>query len=167
MIFYRFFVNGMCRAGENCPYGHDMSLSNKGTIACKFYATGTCAHGDKCRFSHGDPITNSSTPSSTNSVTNSMNKMTLNPNASSWTPNQASSSTAGGSATWVNAAEFVPGNSKKSRPPQPKINSEEKQERGGNFYQLVSYAHGIGAETFLKSRVTISRVLDSEITNGS
>jgi len=129
-VLCRFFVNGMCRAGENCPYGHDMSLSNKGTIACKFYATGTCAHGDKCRFSHGDPITNPSTPSSTNSVTSSMNKMTLNPSASSWTPNQASSSTAGGSATWVNAAEFVPGSSKNSRPPQPKINSEEKQERG-------------------------------------
>jgi len=127
-VLCRFFVNGMCRDMENCPYGHDMSLSNKGTIACKFFATGTCAHGDKCRFSHGDPVLTPPTTASNNAtathsmtqnVTSSVKKMTLNPNASSWTPNQslASSNPVGASssnsrieaASWINAAEFVPG----------------------------------------------------------
>merc|ERR1712012_918536 len=109
-VLCRFFVNGMCRVGENCPYGHDMSLSNKGTIACKFYATGTCAHGDKCRFSHGDPVLTPPTTASNNAtathsmtqnVTSSVKKMTLNPNASSWTPNQslASSNPVGASSS--------------------------------------------------------------------
>ena len=28
-VLCRFFVNGMCRAGEKCNFGHDLSLSNK------------------------------------------------------------------------------------------------------------------------------------------
>ena len=30
-VLCRFFVNGMCRAGEKCNFGHDLSLSNKRT----------------------------------------------------------------------------------------------------------------------------------------
>jgi len=132
-VLCRFFVNGMCRAGENCSYGHDMSLSNKGTIACKFYATGTCAHGDKCRFSHGDPIA-PSISSTTNSLASSLNKMTLNPSASSWTPNQAASASVG---SWVNAAEFVPDSSKKLRA-LPKTSQQEQEREGGGSMAAVS-----------------------------
>ena len=135
--FNRFFVNGMCRAGNNCPYGHDMNLSNKGTIACKFYATGTCAFGDKCRFSHGDPV---------NSVTNSMNQLALspnsaalNPNASAWSPgpsvskpsgsNQAVSKPSSSSSGWP-GAEFVP-LTKTKKPEESK-----KEESKGTYFFL-------------------------------
>ena len=96
--FSRFFANGMCRQGESCPYSHDLSLSNKGTLPCKYFATGTCAYGDKCRFSHGDP----KTPKSRNApqqLSQAMKKLSLNPEASPWTP---------GSSSWSSAPEFVP-----------------------------------------------------------
>ena len=48
-----------------------------------------------------------------NTLASSLNKMTLNPNASSWTPRNQAASTSVGS--WVNAAEFVPESSKKMR----------------------------------------------------
>jgi len=166
-VLCRFFVNGMCRAEENCPYGHDMMLSNKGTIACKFFATGTCAHGDKCRFSHGDPVLTpptqathnaTTTNSMTKTVTSSLNKMTLNPSASSWTPNQflakgSSSSTSRpgfetsrpefessmpgfetsrtGFESWVNASEFVPQSSKPKLRPLTKTNSDVERNTEG------------------------------------
>jgi len=134
-VLCRFFVNGMCRVGESCPYGHDMSLSNKGTIACKFYATGTCAHGDKCRFSHGDPIAPSNSTGASNTLASSLNKMTLNPSASSWTPRNQAASTSVGS--WVNAAEFVPESSKKMRA-LPKNNQLVDMEREGTDGAAVS-----------------------------
>lgn len=51
-VLCRFFATGLCRAGDECPYGHDRSLSNKGTLPCKYFSRGTCANGDTCKFSH-------------------------------------------------------------------------------------------------------------------
>lgn len=47
---------GMCQRGDNCPYSHDRTISNKGTLPCRFYQAGTCANGTNCRFSHGQSI---------------------------------------------------------------------------------------------------------------
>jgi len=46
---------GVCQRGDTCPYSHDRSISNKGTLPCRFFQSGTCANGDNCRFSHGQP----------------------------------------------------------------------------------------------------------------
>jgi len=46
---------GVCQRGDTCPYSHDRSISNKGTIPCRFYQAGTCANWSNCRFSHGEP----------------------------------------------------------------------------------------------------------------
>jgi len=83
-VVCRFFANGMCRQAENCPYSHDLSLSNKGTLPCKYFATGTCAYGDKCRFSHGDPKA-PKTRAAPKQLSQAMNKLSLNPEASPWT----------------------------------------------------------------------------------
>jgi len=46
---------GVCQRGDSCPYSHDRSISNKGTLPCRFFQSGTCANGSNCRFSHGEP----------------------------------------------------------------------------------------------------------------
>jgi len=46
---------GVCQRGDSCPYSHDRSISNKGTLPCRFFQSGTCANGSNCRFSHGQP----------------------------------------------------------------------------------------------------------------
>ena len=119
MTSFRYFTKGLCQAGDNCPYGHDLTLSNKGTLPCRFFATGTCAYGDKCRFSHGDnlgsnsgasnPATKNATtakPSSSSTATTSnasSSNASLNPNAATWAPKPSTSS-----SSWASAAEFVP-----------------------------------------------------------
>ena len=68
-----------------------------------------------------------------NTLASSLNKMTLNPNASSWTPRNQAASTSVGS--WVNAAEFVPESSKKMRA-LPKNNQLVDMEREGKYTGL-------------------------------
>ena len=102
----RFFAIGECRAGDQSPYGHDRSLSNKGTIPCRFFAVGTCAHGNKCRFSHGDPEPKNATATSSSKgppkVVSSPSQLSLNPGAKPFNP-VASSNT-----SWAEAPSFVP-----------------------------------------------------------
>ena len=98
------------------------------------------------------------TNSMTKTVTSSLNKMTLNPNASSWTPNQflskgSSSSTSRpgfetsrpefesympgfessrtGFESWVDASEFVPESSKPKLRPLTKTNSDVERNTEG------------------------------------
>jgi len=54
-VLCRYFMMGVCQRGDTCPYSHDRSISNKGTIPCRFYQAGTCANWSNCRFSHGEP----------------------------------------------------------------------------------------------------------------
>jgi len=55
-VLCRYYMAGTCRAGQDCTYSHDRSISNRGTLPCRFFRSGTCANGNNCRFSHG-PVT--------------------------------------------------------------------------------------------------------------
>ena len=118
----------MCRQGDQCPYGHDLSLSNKGTIACKYFATGTCAHGDKCRFSHGDPKDAVPRVPPPQPLASAMSKLSLNPNAASWTPNPNPSS-------WTSAPEFVPKQST-SKSTEASKSTESSETKGRIFREM-------------------------------
>jgi hypothetical protein len=54
----RFFLQGRCRHGDHCRFGHPYERSGgaahpiSGPPACTFFAKGTCREGDKCRFAH-------------------------------------------------------------------------------------------------------------------
>ena len=82
------------------------------------------------------------TNSMAKTVTSSLNKMTLNPNASSWTPNQFSVKGSSSSTSrpefesWVNASEFVPQSSKPKLRPLTKTNSDVEKNTEGNFLLL-------------------------------
>lgn len=54
-VLCRYYMMGVCQRGDSCPYSHDRSISNKGTLPCRFFQSGTCANGSNCRFSHGAP----------------------------------------------------------------------------------------------------------------
>jgi len=54
-VLCRYYMMGVCQRGDSCPYSHDRSISNKGTLPCRFFQSGTCANGSNCRFSHGQP----------------------------------------------------------------------------------------------------------------
>jgi len=55
-VLCRYYMAGTCRAGAECVYSHDRSISNRQTLPCRFFRSGTCANGNNCRFSHG-PVT--------------------------------------------------------------------------------------------------------------
>ncbi|XP_077983434.1 putative E3 ubiquitin-protein ligase makorin-1 [Glandiceps talaboti] len=52
-VLCRYFMNGVCRAGDGCPYSHDPSA--KPAMTCKYYLRGQCFYGDRCRFDHIRP----------------------------------------------------------------------------------------------------------------
>ncbi|XP_038067207.1 probable E3 ubiquitin-protein ligase makorin-1 isoform X2 [Patiria miniata] len=52
-ITCRYFIHGVCRAGDNCRYAHDRS--GKDANICKFYLGGNCRFGTNCRFDHVKP----------------------------------------------------------------------------------------------------------------
>lgn len=116
-VLCRFFANGTCRAGDTCPYGHDRSLSNKGTLPCKFFAVGTCAHGSKCRFSHGEPSTSTSSLVKEPQKLPSKAQPSLNPGAKPWTPS---------STSWAEAPTFVPKSLLSENKTEDKIRTEEE-----------------------------------------
>ena len=35
--YSRYYMMGVCQRGDSCPYSHDRTISNKGTIPCRFY----------------------------------------------------------------------------------------------------------------------------------
>lgn len=129
-VVCRFFANGVCRQAENCPYSHDLSLSNKGTLPCKYFATGTCAYGDKCRFSHGDPKV-PKPRAAPKQLTQAMNKLSLNPEASPWKPSSSSD--------WSAAPEFVPKQStSKSVDPSSETKDDSEKAPPKSWAHLVN-----------------------------
>jgi hypothetical protein len=131
-FFCRFYANGMCRSGESCPYGHDRSLSNRGTLPCKFFSTGTCAYGNKCRFSHGDP---SKARVAVDSLADTMATLTVD---STTLQQYSAPETSFTASSWADAPEFVP------KFLQPSTSSSLDQE--------PSSSSSSSARTFAKSK---------------
>ncbi|XP_033647218.1 probable E3 ubiquitin-protein ligase makorin-1 isoform X1 [Asterias rubens] len=80
-ITCRYYIHGVCRAGDNCRYAHDQS--GKPSNICKFYLGGNCRFGTTCRFDHVKPKQKQSTQQ--NKTTSSKTKATpsLEPSVSS------------------------------------------------------------------------------------
>ncbi|XP_022081162.1 probable E3 ubiquitin-protein ligase makorin-1 isoform X2 [Acanthaster planci] len=57
-ITCRYFIHGVCRAGDNCRYAHDRS--GKDANICRFYLSGNCRFGSSCRYDHVKPNSKSS-----------------------------------------------------------------------------------------------------------
>lgn len=49
----KFFMEGRCSKGPDCPFSHSTLPSVKKEI-CKFYLNGYCAKGPKCLYMHGE-----------------------------------------------------------------------------------------------------------------
>jgi hypothetical protein len=47
----KFFAEGKCLKGHDCPYSHEIPVPKKREI-CKFYLQGFCQKGDNCLFQH-------------------------------------------------------------------------------------------------------------------
>eukprot|EP01117_Protostelium_nocturnum_P015343 TRINITY_DN5940_c0_g1_i1.p1 TRINITY_DN5940_c0_g1~~TRINITY_DN5940_c0_g1_i1.p1 ORF type:complete len:660 (+),score=285.80 TRINITY_DN5940_c0_g1_i1:127-2106(+) len=50
-VICKFFMNGACKAGDECTFLHEGSPPKKEEI-CKFFKTGSCLKGEECVFSH-------------------------------------------------------------------------------------------------------------------
>ncbi|OZJ03307.1 hypothetical protein BZG36_02282 [Bifiguratus adelaidae] len=48
----RFFKNGACTAGANCPFSHNTEPDN---YICKYFLKGNCKFGNKCALLHSLP----------------------------------------------------------------------------------------------------------------
>ncbi|VDN97605.1 unnamed protein product [Rodentolepis nana] len=49
----RFYMEGRCHKGLECPYSHDFLPAKKKDL-CKFYAVGSCSKGPTCPFMHSE-----------------------------------------------------------------------------------------------------------------
>ncbi|RWS12397.1 hypothetical protein B4U79_13395 [Dinothrombium tinctorium] len=49
----KFFLDGKCHRGSECPFQHDLPPVKKKDI-CKFYLQGYCGKGEHCLFMHGE-----------------------------------------------------------------------------------------------------------------
>lgn len=100
-VLCRFFMADGCRAGIDCPFSHDRSISNRGTIPCKYFSQGTCANGNNCRFSH-EPVRRVAAPVQISDDDVSPHFQTL-----SRFPGDDESGF-GTDTSWAEAPEFVP-----------------------------------------------------------
>ncbi|XP_077979014.1 uncharacterized protein LOC144434439 [Glandiceps talaboti] len=48
----KFFLEGKCAKGGDCPFNHDV-MPHKKQELCKFYLNGSCAKGETCLYLHG------------------------------------------------------------------------------------------------------------------
>lgn len=49
----KFFAEGKCLKGHECPYSHEIPIPKKREI-CKFYLQGFCGKADHCNYMHGE-----------------------------------------------------------------------------------------------------------------
>ncbi|KAG4304789.1 hypothetical protein PORY_001842 [Pneumocystis oryctolagi] len=47
----KFYRQGMCTAGRNCPFSHNLNLESEGA-PCKYFQKGNCKFGAKCALAH-------------------------------------------------------------------------------------------------------------------
>ncbi|KAG5438351.1 hypothetical protein PCANB_002839 [Pneumocystis canis] len=47
----KFYRQGVCTAGKNCPFSHNLSLESEET-PCKYFQKGNCKFGAKCALAH-------------------------------------------------------------------------------------------------------------------
>ncbi len=52
-IICKFFLEGRCQKGVDCPFSHNTVLSKK-MEPCKFYLNGFCAKNENCLYMHAD-----------------------------------------------------------------------------------------------------------------
>lgn len=52
-IICKFFLEGRCQKGTDCPFSHNTVL-NKKLEPCKFFLNGFCAKNENCLFMHGE-----------------------------------------------------------------------------------------------------------------
>ena len=52
-IICKFFLEGRCQKGGECPFSHNTPL-NKKLEPCKFYLNGFCAKNENCLYMHAD-----------------------------------------------------------------------------------------------------------------
>ena len=52
-ILCKFFMEGRCQKGNECPFSHNAPI-NKKLEPCKYYLNGFCAKNDKCMFMHAE-----------------------------------------------------------------------------------------------------------------
>eukprot|EP00727_Mastigamoeba_balamuthi_P013378 m51a1_g8663 hypothetical protein (326) ;mRNA; f:91145-92536 len=48
----KFWSEGTCKKGVNCPFPHEGPPGKRLDVLCKFFLGGHCAKGDNCNFSH-------------------------------------------------------------------------------------------------------------------
>lgn len=48
----KFFRQGACQAGEDCPFSHSVNVLTAEQTPCKYFEKGNCKFGDKCVNAH-------------------------------------------------------------------------------------------------------------------
>nr|XP_054752489.1 E3 ubiquitin-protein ligase makorin-1-like [Lytechinus pictus] len=56
-LIFRYFLHGLCKEGDRCPYAHNRSHNVKSNV-CRYYLQGKCHYGASCKFQHVAPTNN-------------------------------------------------------------------------------------------------------------
>ena len=114
----RYFLRGICGAGSNCRYSHDLS-NRPPPLVCKYFQQGSCIYRDHCRYEHTEPVKQEEAAAADLNANLSLAAV-LSPSSvvgqiteANWgeaeSRNSNLATVGAGSEDWVNATEFVPG----------------------------------------------------------
>ncbi|XP_046424625.1 probable E3 ubiquitin-protein ligase makorin-1 [Neodiprion virginianus] len=118
-VVCRYFVNGICREGNNCRYQHVQGArqdpapstaaadqnTSPNTGPCRFFKQGSCKFGSRCKFRHSsrdEPAPSTAGASSSHTKTTAPSKMT------NFLPENNGKEERPRAEEWVKAPEFVP-----------------------------------------------------------